>query len=373
MNFETQTNTATQNAPVSLELQKELPAEFAQNDDYKQRLRQLDEVKNLTNEIDINDTNSILQFGQKPSEDISKLSDQLLSSMKQVRSEEASQMITQLTKVMDKFDIKEIEDPEKSQGILSKMFKKLENEIQKLFEKYDNMGKDVDKIYQILKQYEMDIHKANDGLDKMFNANVTFFQELEKYIVAGELGLEEIEAYKQMIRNSGKSQEEIQMQVQKLDMTKDMLSQRVYDLRIAENVAMQTCPMIQTMQTSNFNLLRKINSAFIITLPIFKQCLIQAINLKRQQIQAKSMKELDEKTNELLLRNAKNTATQSVQIAKMASGSSINIQTLQETYQTIQNGIAETKAINEQMAEERARNTVTLEEMKSDMKKKGIA
>lgn len=368
MNFEAQNQTQ----PIELNIQKELPPEISNNQGYKEKLKLLPEVQNLTNEIDINDTNSILQFGQKPSEEISKVSDELLNSMKAVKSEEASEMIVQLTKIMDKFDIKEIEDPEKAQGVIAKFFKKIENEIQKLFEKYDNMGKEVDKIYVILKQYESDIHKANDGLDRMHDANISFFQQLEKYIVAGELGLKEIDSYKESLQNSGKSPEEIQMQIQKLDITKDMLSQRIYDLQIAENVSMQTCPMIQTMQMSNFNLLRKINSSFIITLPIFKQCLIQAINLKRQAIQAKSMQQLDDKTNELLKRNAQNTATQSVTIAKMASGSSINIETLQETYQTIQNGINETKQINEQIALERQKNSVTLEEMKADMKKKGL-
>ena len=99
-------------------------------------------------------------------------------------------------------------------------------------------------------------------------------------------------------------------------MCKDMLAQRVYDLQIAENVAIQAAPMIQTIQMSNFNLMRKINSSFVITLPIFKQCLAQAIILKRQEIQAKSIKQLDDKTNELIVRNAQRTAAQSVQIAK---------------------------------------------------------
>jgi len=355
-----------------LPTQKETPEALSDVTVYKEKLKLLPEVQQLTNEININDTNSILQFGQKPSAEISKVSDELLRSMKSVKSEEASAMIVQLTKIMDKFDIKEIEDPEKQPGVFSRMFKKIEAEIQKLFEKYDNMGKEVDKIYVILKKYESDIHTANDGLDRMYKANVAYFEQLEKYIVAGELGLKEIEDYKTSLMNSGKSPEEIQMQIQKLDVTKDMLAQRIYDLQVAENIAMQTCPMIQTMQMSNFNLLRKINSSFIITLPIFKQCLIQAINLKRQAIQAKSMKQLDEKTNELLLRNAQNTATQSVSIARMTAGSSIQIETLQQTYQTIQQGIAETKQINDEIAAERARNSVTLEEMKAEMKKKGI-
>jgi uncharacterized protein YaaN involved in tellurite resistance len=233
--------------------------------------------------------------------------------------------------------------------------------------------KEVDKIYVILKQYENDIHKANDNLEKQYKANVHFFEQLEKYIVAGEIGLEEIDAFvAQLQANPNISEQEKQMQVQKLNLTKDMLSQRVYDLQIAENVAMQTCPMIQTMQMSNFNLMRKINSSFIITLPIFKQCLVQAIQLKRQEIQAKSIKQLDEKTNELLLRNAQNTANQSVNIARMAGGSSIQIETLKSTYETIKAGIEETKKITEEQAQKRKNDSMELETMKADMKNKGF-
>ena len=136
-------------------------------------------------------------------------------------------------------------------------------------EKYDNMGKEVDKVYQLLKQYEREIYQANDHLKKQYEANVQFFQQLEKYVVAGEIGIEEIEAFKKRIEeNSSQSPDEKQMVLQNLDMAKEMLAQRVFDLQIAENVAMQTCPMIQTMQMSNYNLLRKINSSFIITLPM---------------------------------------------------------------------------------------------------------
>ena len=71
----------------------------------------------------------------------------------------------------------------------------------------------------------------------------------------------------------------------------------------------QSAPMIRMMQMTNFNLQRKINSSFIITLPIFKQCLAKAIMLKRQQIQANGLKQLDDKTNELLKRNAANDCT----------------------------------------------------------------
>lgn len=337
--------------------------------EYKQRLRGMKEVQDLTSEVEIQNPNSIVMFGQGASEQISKVSDELLNSMKAVKAEEASEMLVNLTKIMDKFDIKELDGSEK-QSMLSKFMKGVGNSVAKLFQKYDTMGYEVEKVYVLLKKYENDIRESNANLKKLYDANLHYYQLLEKYIVAGELALEEIEAYiYQISMNNSLGQEEKQMMLQKLEISKEMLSQRVYDLQIAENVAIQSAPMIQTIQMSNFNLMRKINSSFIITLPIFKQCLAQAVILKRQEIQAKSIKQLDDKTNELIMRNAQNTARQSVEIAKMASGSSVSISTLEKSFETIMKGIEDTKAIQEANKVQRIENSAKLERIKSTMKK----
>lgn len=337
--------------------------------EYKQRLRGMKEVQDLTSEVEIQNPNSIVMFGQGASEQISKVSDELLNSMKAVKAEEASEMLVNLTKIMDKFDIKELDGSEK-QSMLSKFMKGVGNSVAKLFQKYDTMGYEVEKVYVLLKKYENDIRESNANLKKLYDANLHYYQLLEKYIVAGELALEEIEAYiYQISMNNSLGQEEKQMMLKKLEISKEMLSQRVYDLQIAENVAIQSAPMIQTIQISNFNLMRKINSSFIITLPIFKQCLAQAVILKRQEIQAKSIKQLDDKTNELIMRNAQNTARQSVEIAKMASGSSVSISTLEKSFETIMKGIEDTKAIQEANKVQRIENSAKLERIKSTMKK----
>lgn len=337
--------------------------------EYKQRLRGMKEIQDLTSEVEIQNPNSIVMFGQGASEQISKVSDELLNSMKAVKAEEASEMLVNLTKIMDKFDIKELDGSEK-QSMLSKFMKGVGNSVAKLFQKYDTMGYEVEKVYVLLKKYENDIRESNANLKKLYDANLHYYQLLEKYIVAGELALEEIEAYiYQISMNNSLGQEEKQMMLQKLEISKEMLSQRVYDLQIAENVAIQSAPMIQTIQMSNFNLMRKINSSFIITLPIFKQCLAQAVILKRQEIQAKSIKQLDDKTNELIMRNAQNTARQSVEIAKMASGSSVSISTLEKSFETIMKGIEDTKAIQEANKVQRIENSAKLERIKSTMKK----
>ncbi len=339
---------------------------------YKQRLRELPEVQALTSEIEVQNPNSIIMFGQQASECISQISDELLSSMRSVKSEEASEMLVALTKIMDKFDVTELENV-KEDSMISKLFKNVGNTVAKLFQKYDTMGYEVEKVYVLLKKYEADLKESNAHLKQLYDGNLHYYQLLEKYIVAGELALEEVDHYLAVMSHDvTMAQEERQMMIQKLEVCKEMLSQRVYDLQLAENVAIQTVPMIQTIQLSNFNLMRKINSSFIITLPIFKQCLAQAIILKRQEIQAKSMKQLDDKTNELLMRNAARTANQSVAIAKMASGSSIQIETLEKSYETIMKGIEETKAIQAQNELERQENSKRLERIKYTMTRANV-
>ena len=369
-NFNSMMNMTDNNSANTMFATENSMTEITSNlEEYKERLRSLKEVQDLTSEIEVQNPNSIVQFGQKASENISKISDELLNSMKEIKAEETTEMLVNLTKIMDKFDVKEIKNI-KQESFVSKIFKSAGNTIARLFQKYDTMGYEVEKVYVLLKKYESDIKESNNKLKRLYDGNMAYYQELEKYIVAGELALEEVEQYiYQIPLNNTISEEEKNMMVQKLEMCKEMLNQRIYDLRIAENVAIQAAPMLQSMQMSNFNLMRKINSSFIVTLPIFKQCLAQAVLLKRQEIQAKSLKQLDDKTNELIMRNAANTSRQSVEIAKMASSSSVAIETLEKSYETIMRGIEETKAIQQSNALARKENTTKLESIKMTMKK----
>ena len=269
---------------------------------------------------------------------------------------------------MDKFDINEIKD---NPGLFGKLFGNFRKQLDKILAKYHTMGEEVDKIYVQLKGYESEIKQSNKKLDTMFKTNVDYYHELVKYILAGEQACKEIEAYiaqrQQDMENTG--DQSIQFELTSLNQALMMLEQRTQDLRTAENVAMQSIPMIKTMEFSNYNLVRKINSAFIVTLPVFKQALAQAILLKRQKIQAESIAELDKKTNEMLLKNAQNTVDVSKMTAKMASGSSIQIETLEKTWATITNGIEETRRIQEDARKKRQEDQVRLEAIKQDFNK----
>ena len=323
------------------------------------------EVDALVSTIEINNLETIVSFGAEAAEGISRASDVVLNSMDMTQLDESSEMLNTLAKIMEKFDIDEIKD---NPTLFGKLFGNLRKQLDKILNKYHTMGEEVDKIYVQLKQYESEIKQSNRKLDQLFESNVEYYHQLVKYILAGEQGCRELEEY---IAKRQKDMDEtgdtsIQFELQSLQQALMMLEQRTQDLRTAESVAMQSVPMIKTMEFSNMNLVRKINSAFIITLPVFKQALAQAIMLKRQRIQAEAMSALDAKTNEMLIKNARNTVEQSKLTAQLASGSSIKIETLETTWRTIVNGIDETRQIQERARKQRVEDQVRLEKIKTD-------
>lgn len=323
------------------------------------------EVDALTSTIEVNNLETIVSFGAEVAEEISKASDVVLNSMNMSQIDDSSQMLNTLAKIMDQFDIDEIQE---NPGRFKKLFGNMRKQLEKILDKYHTMGDEVDKIYVHLKQYEEEIKQSNRNLNQMFEANVNYYHELVRYILAGEQGCRELQEYiaqrEADLASSGDTS--IQFELTSLNQALMMLEQRTQDLRTAESVAMQSIPMIKTMEFSNMNLVRKINSAFIITLPVFKQALAQAIMLKRQRVQADAMSALDQKTNELLIKNARNTVEQSKYTAQLASGSSIKIETLETTWKTIVNGIEETRQIQDQARKQRAEDQARLETIKRE-------
>lgn len=363
------------NVTGSLETKQELvPVDITkQTTAVVEKVKNSPEVQALIQQIDLSNTQSLMTFGSGSAEEVSKFADSILRSMEQTKTEDAGKMILQLKTIMDKFDMKDFEKTNPS--LFDRLFNKAKNQIEAIFRKYHSMGDEVDNVFIQLRQYESEINKTNENLDEMFDRNLAYYEELQKYIVAGEMASHElvsslIPEWEKKAEQSGDRYDMVT--VQNLQQAKEMIDQRVYDLRLAENIALQSMPMIKSIQFGNYNLVRKINSAFVITLPIFKQNLAQAIMLKRQAVQTKALQALDETTNELLIKNADNTALQTKVTAQLASGSSVKIETLQKTWETIMQGIEETKQIQIDGQRKRQEDTLKLEEFKKAYEKKRL-
>lgn len=327
------------------------------------------ELEKYTAKIEVFDPNSIVKFGSEAAEEVSKSADVVLNGMNIDQINNSGKMLEALDKIMGSFDIDEVKE---DKGLFGKLFGNAKKKLEKLLSKYNTMGDEIDKIYTQLKVYEGEIEKSNRNLDQMFNSNLEYYHELVKYIAAGEQGCKELHEYieqkEQELATSNNV--DLQFEISNLRQAENMLEQRVMDLKTAESIALQSIPMIKTMEFSNANLTRKINSAFIVTLPVFKHALAQAMMLKRQKIQADSMSALDKRTNELLIKNAQNTVEQSKQITRMTNTSSVQIETLEKTWNTIVSGIDETKRIQEEAKRKREEDSKRLDAIKQQYAEK---
>lgn len=341
-------------------------------EDYQSRLKKLPEVQALTTELDLQDVNTVVTFGQKSAESISTISDKIFNIVKVPTNKDAAEMMTKLANVMNKFDIKELEkiqaEPTK-QGLLQKLKQKIVNELEALISKYDNIGKEVDSISQLLRTYENQTKQDNVTLTELCIANQKYFEELERYIAAADLGLNQIAVHREEVVNrTDISEDQKNAHLQQVDMMSQMLVQRQYDLLQAETVARMTVPMLQNMQLTNVNLIREINSAFVVGLPIFKQNLAQAILLKRQAITANSMDQFRTAVNTQLAQNAQYVSAQGKVIAESATKGTFDMDTLRQVYETIKKGTQSAQEIMQKQLKENQEHTKELENMKSEIK-----
>lgn len=335
----------------------------------KLALRQEPEVQNLARSIDERDQIKILEFGKEPAVQISRFSDQILGNMRSTKVEDSGELLKQLGKIMDKFDKKDFEKT--SGGIFGKLFKRGEKLIDKLFGKYQTMGQEIDKVYVEISKYQNEMVDSTTMLDQMYEQNYQYYITLEKYAVAGQMKADELKSNQlpQLESRAASGDQMASMQLDTLRNAIDLLEQRVYDLEMAKMVALQTAPQIRLLQRGNTKLIGKINSAFVTTIPIFKNGLIQAVAAKRQKLVADSMNELDRRTNEMLVRNAQNISNQSTEIARLAGSPSIKIETIEESWNIIMKGMQETKSIEEENKRLREEGTKRLEQLQDNFKK----
>ena len=162
----------------------------------RQRMNQVlidsSEVDELVSTIELDNLETIVTFGAKAAEEIAKASDIVLKSMNMSQLDDSTKILNVLANVMSKFDIEEINE---NPSFFGKLFGGFRKQLDKMLAKYHTMGEEVDKIYIQLKQYESEIKKSNRNLNQLFEANVNYYQELVRYILAGEQGCKEINTY----------------------------------------------------------------------------------------------------------------------------------------------------------------------------------
>jgi len=332
-------------------------------------LKQDPEVHALAQKIDVKDQIAMLELGKETANGISTFSDKMLATMKTSKLEESSVLLNNLNRIMDKFDPQDFEEDKKG-GFLTKLFSKGKEQLEKFLSKYDSMNKEVDVIFHEVQKYEGEMKRNTIDLENLYDQNLNYFQTLSKFIAAIEVKTDEVRSSLPALEQKAQTGDQIAaMEYETMLRAVDLLEQRRYDLEMAQQVSFQSAPQIRLMQQGNNHLIGKINSAFVTTIPIFKQGLIHAVTLKRQKLISDSMTELDRRTNEMLVRNAENISKNSVNIARAAGSPSIKIETIETTWQTIMSGIQETKQIQAETARSREEGRKRIERLQLEYEK----
>ena len=352
-------------------LNLEKPAILEEN--YKVVRKQSSEVRALVKEIDVTNAGTSLNFGAKPAEELSQISNEILRTSKNVENIEATAIIKNLTKLIKKVDISDFEKaPKKETGILS-IFSKVFNSGKNLIAKYENMNKEIEVIAKELLQYKVDIEKDQNDLKSLYEAVSKHSIEINDYILATELAEEEVQKKLDDIKNTVNVDEnDKNREIAKTQTLLDMISQKKYDLETVKAVSLQTLPMIEIMAKNNIGLARKIHSSLITTLPIFVNAIILALQTRKQIVLKNTFVTLDKTTEELMERNAVNIVRTSKEIAEVANTSPISIESLKRNFEIVQQGIKETKEKQEKARKDRINNIKLLNQLNAEMEKNKI-
>ena len=333
-------------------------------------LREEPQVQALSKKIDLKNQIAVLEFGKETATGISTFSDRMLATIKSSNIQKSTTMLNNLNKIMDRFDPKDFLEQEKKEGFLKRMFSRSKQQLQSILSKYDSLTKEVDAVYNEIQKYEVEMKRNTVELENMYDENLNYFHSLSEHVAAIDVKIDETKQYlPQLEAKAAANDQTAIMELESIQRGIELLEQRKYDLEMAQQVSFQSAPQIRLMQQGNNHLIGKINSAFVTTIPIFKQGLVHAVTMQRQKLVSDSMAELDKRTNEMLVKNAENVRQNSVTIAKQAGTPSISIETIETTWKTIMQGIEETKQIQEETVKNREEGRKRIEQLQLEYEK----
>lgn len=264
--------------------------------------KQVDQIKNS---IDLVTSNAIAQYGMAAQDNIATFSDSILATVKSTNHEAAGTLLTDLVKQVNEFEAEQ----DGTKGMLANLpvvgslFKKVAN----LKESYTTLAVQIDKIQAGLDKQKMVLMKDVAMFDGLFEKNLEYFKQLQLYIQAGEEKLQELnevtipklEADAQLSDNLMAHQV-----VQDFKNSVIQFEKKVHDLKLSKMIAIQTAPQIRIIQNNDKILVDRIQTAIYNTIPLWKNQMVLALGLGRQQEALKMQQAVSETTNELLKRNA---------------------------------------------------------------------
>ena len=210
-------------------------------------------------------------------------------------------------------------------------------------------------------------------LDKMYDLNLTYFRELSMYILAGKQKLEHarnVELPELLAKAEASGLPEDTQKAKDFAEMCNRFEKKIYDLELSRNVSLQMAPQIRLIQSNDTVMSDKIQSTLVNTIPLWKSQMVIAIGLTHSTEAAAAQREVSDMTNMLLKKNAEQLKLATVETAKEAERGIIDIETLQQTNQTLISTLDEVMKIQEEGREKRKNAEIELQKIEAEMRSK---
>ena len=328
--------------------------------------------KDITDKLVESDSNSIINFGSEIQQNISKQSDNFLNSVRTYNSGEVGSHINELLTELNYIDVEELNQSGFKKFISAIPFlKNLVTNVDKIFQKYDKVTGNIDKISNKVKAGMINSAKDNAALQTMFDTNVSQIKEIERYIIAGNIKWKQT-SDELLVMDGNPSQYQDYQIADKRDFV-NRLDKRLADMKIVRFIMMQTLSQIRVVQNNNTSIAEKAQSILTTTMPVWKNQLTLAVALQRQKQNIEVQKRVSETTNTILQKNAEMLKQNSIEVAKENENSIVSLETLKITTQSLIETLTEVKTIHENGALIRRELDTGLQNLETELKKSVIA
>ena len=324
-------------------------------------------VEDFSKQIDITQTNAILQYGAAAQNKVADFSENALNKVKSKETGDVGEILSSLVNELKGFEIKEDE------GFFSKMFKKTSNSVEGLKTKYDSAEKNVNKIVDILEEHQVTLLKDISLLDQLYAKNQTNLKELTMYILAGYKALDKYkneDLPKALEKATKTGAPEDAQAANDLSNSINRFEKKLHDLELTRMVSVQMAPQIRLVQNNDTQLVEKIQSTIVNTIPLWKSQMLIALGINHSKEALKAQNEVTEMTNRMLKENAANLKMATIETAKQAERGIVDIETLTDTNKKLIETLEEVQHIQEDGRKKRAEAQVELRKIEAELQQK---
>lgn len=294
-----------------------------------------DAIEEFNKKIDVQDATQILQYGAKAQTKISQFSDSVLEGVKTKNAGEVGDLLTDLVAEIKSFD-SDIAN-ENMTGI-AKFFHSAKKQLDKIIAKYGKIEVNIDKIEKNLENHKLQMLKDIAIFDAMYEKNLEYFKEISLYIIAGDRKIEELRnvVLPELVKKAKESGE--QLDAQKVNDMENMITRfekKIYDLKTTRIISIQMAPQIRLLQNNEAELVEKIQSSLINTIPLWKNQIVLALGINNAKKALGAQKAVSDLTNEMLQKNSEILKQGSIEIAEESERAIVDVATLQKTNKDI--------------------------------------